>query len=80
MAKYAPNKENAHELMEYLSSEEAQTLYASLNMEYPVNTKVEPSELVKSWGEFTADSLPLTTVVKYQATAYKLLDEVKFDL
>uniref|UniRef100_UPI0025FF8744 Fe(3+) ABC transporter substrate-binding protein n=1 Tax=uncultured Paraglaciecola sp. TaxID=1765024 RepID=UPI0025FF8744 len=80
MAKYAPNKENALALMEFLSSEKAQSLYASLNMEYPVNTKVEPSELVKSWGEYTADSLPLTTVVKYQSAAYKLLDEVKFDL
>lgn len=80
MAKYAPNKENALALMNFLSSEQAQSLYASLNMEYPVNTKVEPSEMVKSWGEYTADSLPLTTVVKHQAAAYKLLDEVKFDL
>jgi iron(III) transport system substrate-binding protein len=80
MAKYAPNKENALALMDFLSSEKAQSLYASLNMEYPVNVKVEPSEIVKSWGEFKADTLPLTTVVKYQATAYKLLDEVKFDL
>jgi len=80
MAKYAPNKENALALMEYLSSEKAQSLYAALNMEYPVNTMVQSSELVKSWGKFSADSLPLTTVVKYQAAAYKLLDEVKFDL
>ncbi|PHS23920.1 MAG: iron ABC transporter substrate-binding protein [Methylophaga sp.] len=80
MTKYAPNKENALALMAFLSSEKAQGLYASLNMEYPVNPIVEPSETVKSWGEFKADSLPLTTVVQYQAAAYKLLDEVKFDL
>ncbi|PHS69681.1 MAG: iron ABC transporter substrate-binding protein [Methylophaga sp.] len=80
MAKYAPNKENARALMIFLSSEQAQQLYASLNMEYPVNPKVEPSELVNAWGDFKADNLPLTTIVKYQATAYKLLDEVKFDL
>jgi iron(III) transport system substrate-binding protein len=80
MTKYAPNKENALALMAFLSSEKAQGLYASLNMEYPVNPTVDPSETVKSWGEFKADSLPLTTVVQHQATAYKLLDEVKFDL
>lgn len=80
MTKYAPNKENALALMAFLSSEKAQGLYASLNMEYPVNPTVDPSEIVKSWGEFKADSLPLTTVVQHQATAYKLLDEVKFDL
>lgn len=80
MAKYAPNKSNALALMNFLSREKAQSLYASLNMEYPVNTKVEPSEIVKSWGDYKADALPLTTIVKHQKTAYKLLDEVKFDL
>lgn len=80
MAKYAPNKDNALALMAYLSSDKAQQLYASLNMEYPVNPKVEASELVQSWGCFKADSLPLTTIVQHRATAYKLLDQVKFDL
>lgn len=80
MAKYAPNRENALALMNFLSSEKAQGLYASLNMESPVNPAVEPSEIVKSWGDYKADVLPLTTIVKHQKTAYKLLDEVKFDL
>jgi iron(III) transport system substrate-binding protein len=80
MAKYAPNKANALKLMNFLSSENAQGLYASLNMEYPVNVNVESSEMVKSWGEFKSDILPLTTIVKYKTAAYKLLDEVKFDL
>ncbi len=80
MTKHAPNKENALALMIFLSGKKAQSLYASLNMEYPVNVNVAPSEIVQSWGEFKADSLPLTTVVKYKTDAYKLLDEVKFDL
>jgi len=80
MAKYAPNKENALALMNFLSNEQAQSLYASLNMEYPVNTKVEPSEIVKSWGDYQADTLSLTTIAKYHTAAFKLLDEVKFDL
>jgi len=49
-------------------------------MEYPVNPAVEPSEMVKSWGEFEADALPLTETAKHRQTAYRLLDEVKFDL
>jgi len=80
MTQYAPNRDNALALMNFLSSEKAQSLYASLNMEYPVNSKVAPSKMVQSWGEFKADDLPLTTVVNYQFDAYKLLDEVKFDL
>lgn len=80
MAKYSPNKDNAKKLMAFLASEEAQSLYAALNMEYPVNPAVEPSEMVKSWGEFKADALPLSDTVKYRQNAYRLLDEVKFDL
>jgi iron(III) transport system substrate-binding protein len=80
LAKYAPNKQNAEKLMAFLSGEQAQSLYAALNMEYPVNPAVEPSEMVKSWGEFKTDNLPLSETVKYRQTAYKLLDEVKFDL
>jgi iron(III) transport system substrate-binding protein len=80
MTKYAPNKANTQKLMTFLSSETAQALYAEINMEYPVNPKVTPSKEVQSWGDFKSDTLPLTETVKYRQTAYKLLDEVKFDL
>ena len=80
MAMHAPNRAEAEQLMAYLSSDTAQMLYAQMNMEYPVNPAVEPSEMVKSWGEFEADALPLTETAKHRQTAYRLLDEVKFDL
>lgn len=80
MTKYAPHKKNTQQLMAFLTSDKAQSLYAEINMEYPVNPNVEPSELVKSWGEFKADDIALTEIVKHRQTAYKLLDEVKFDL
>lgn len=80
MTKYAPNKAEAKQLMAYLSSDKAQALYAEMNMEYPVNPAVKPSQLVQSWGDFKADVLPLTETVKHRQTAYKLLDEIKFDL
>ena len=80
MAKYAPHKENALLLMNFLSGKKAQQLYASLNMEYPVNKDVAPSEMVESWGKFKADPLPLRSIVDHWPAAYKLLDEVEFDL
>lgn len=80
LAKHAPNADKALQLMQFLSDQQAQSMYASMNMEYPVNPKVEPSDLVKSWGTFKADSLPLSDLVKYRERAYILLDEVKFDL
>jgi iron(III) transport system substrate-binding protein len=80
LAKYAPNKANAIQLMEFLSADLAQQLYAQVNYEYPVNAGVEPSKLVASWGEFKADKLPLAEIAKQHKAAVKLLDEVKFDL
>ncbi|ASO28450.1 iron ABC transporter substrate-binding protein [Vibrio anguillarum] len=80
MAKYAPNKENAVKLMEFLTSDKAQHMYADVNFEYPVKAGVERSALVASWGDFKADQLPLEKIADNHAAAIKLLDEVKFDL
>ena len=80
LAKYAPNKENAVKLVEYLSGDHAQQMYAELNHEYPVKQGVASSKLVQSWGSFTADELPLEKVAENYDKALKLVDEVKFDL
>lgn len=80
MAKYAPNKESAVKLMEFLTSDKAQHMYADVNFEYPVKAGVERSALVASWGDFKADPLPLEKIADNHAAAIKLLDEVKFDL
>lgn len=80
VGKYAPNKANAVKLLEYLSGEQAQELYADLNSEYPVKPGVKPSKLVASWGTFRADKLPLVTIAENYDKALKLIDEVQFDL
>ena len=80
MAKYAPNQENALKLMEFLTGDKAQQMYAEVNYEYPVKEGVKRSELVASWGDFKADEVSLDKVAQYHSTAIKLLDEVKFDL
>lgn len=80
IAKYAPHKKSAQALLEFLSSKSAQNLYAELNMEYPVSLKAQPSALVKSWGEFKEDNLPLEKVAQYRKQALKLIDKVHFDL
>lgn len=80
IAKYAPNKANAVKLVEYLSGDKAQQLYAEKNHEYPVKENVPASKLVQSWGSFTADKIPLEKVAENYDKALKLIDEVKFDL
>lgn len=79
VTKNAPNKDNAIKLIEFLVSNEAQGLYASVNHEYPVNPKVEPSATVKSWGTLKADSLPLTEISKHRKQASEIVDKVNFD-
>ncbi len=80
MAKHAPNAENAKALMEFLVSVPAQELYAETNMEYPVREGVKVSDIVASWGKFSADKLPLEALAQHRKTALMLLDKVKFDL
>lgn len=80
LTKYAKQPEAAVKLLEFLSGELAQQMYAEANMEYPVNPAVQPSELVSSWGQFKADSLPVYKLAKHHKDAVRLLDQVKFDL
>jgi iron(III) transport system substrate-binding protein len=79
MAKNAPNHDNALKLMEFLASDEAQRLYADGNFEYPVNSSIQPSEIVKAWGSFTPDSLDIAEVARFEVDAARLVDEVQFN-
>ena len=58
------------------SGEEAQKLYAEANYEYPVNPKVEPSELLKSWGSFKEQEIPLNVLGNFNTDAVRLFGEV----
>ncbi len=79
LAKYAPNRDNAVKLIEFLSSDEAQRIYAETNFEYPVKPGVPWSDRVKSWGEFKADTISLDRIAKARDAASKLVDEVRFN-
>ena len=79
MTKSAPNRENALKMMEFLSSPEAQEIYAHANFEYPVAPGTEADELVESWGSFEADELNLMELAGYRGEALRLIEEVDFD-
>ncbi|ANB36141.1 iron ABC transporter substrate-binding protein [Rhodovulum sulfidophilum] len=79
MTKAAPNREEALQFMEYLTSDHAQEIYAEVNYEYPVVPGTEPSDLVKSWGSFTADDVNLIALSRDRAAALRLVEEVDFD-
>ncbi|WP_341303996.1 extracellular solute-binding protein [Pseudomonas sp. TMP25] len=74
VTKYAPNAEAAQKLLEWMTSEEAQALFAGLNQEFPANPKVPASKEVQAWGTFKADAIPVEVAGKRQAEAIMLMD------
>lgn len=75
LAKHAPNKENAIRLLEFLLSDKAQEKFAQANNEYPVVNGIAENDLLKSWGEFKRDSLPLSNLGEYNEEALKVFNE-----
>ena len=78
VTKHAKNPAGAQKLLEWLSSEAAQGDFAGINMEYPVNPKVQPSEVVKAWGEFKGDSLNVGDLGRLQTVAIRLMDRAGY--
>jgi iron(III) transport system substrate-binding protein len=78
ITQYAKNRNAAIDLLEWLSSPEAQQQFAALNMEYPVNPTVSPDPMVATWGEFRADDLNVTMAGELQTQAIKLMDRAGY--
>lgn len=76
IVKNSKNKVNAIKFLEFLIDPKAQELFAKANYEYPVNPKVQPSDLLKSWGEFKEDKTPLEAFGKHNANAVKVFNNV----
>lgn len=79
MTAASPNADDALKLMEFLTSADAQKIYAELNFEYPLLDGVEVSELVQSWGTFTADDTPLIDIAGFRSDALKMVERANFD-
>lgn len=76
VTKYAPNKDNAIKLLEFLSEPESQQILANINFEYPVNPNVEVSNLLKEWGTFKTDGLNLSKLGEKNSEAVIIFDKV----
>jgi len=79
MTKASPNREAALKLMEFLSSPQAQEIYAKANYEYPIAEGTDADPLVQSWGSFTPDEVNLMTLAGNRDAALKLIETVDFD-
>ncbi|MFL1404946.1 Fe(3+) ABC transporter substrate-binding protein [Marinobacter sp. M1N3S26] len=75
----APNRDNAIKLMEFLSGDEAQQIYAEANSEFPANPEVPATGIVAEWGELNADTLSLQTIAENADKAVRMVDRVDYD-
>jgi iron(III) transport system substrate-binding protein len=74
----ADNVEGAKALLEWLSSDEAQALFASLNMEYPANPALPLDPVVDAWGGYMANPMNVAVYGERQAEAIKLMDRAGY--
>ncbi len=78
ITRHAKNPAGAIKLLEWLSSEKAQNLYADVNLEYPVNAKVKSDPAVAAWGGFKQNLINVKEAGRLQAKAVKLMDRVGY--
>jgi iron(III) transport system substrate-binding protein len=75
---HARNRAGAIKFLEYLSSVEAQQMFANVSMEYPVNPKAETHPIVRAWGPFKQDDINIAAAGEFQAAATKLSDRAGY--
>jgi iron(III) transport system substrate-binding protein len=72
------NTSAAIAFLEWLSTEEAQQIFADVNMEYPVNSGVSVNAAVASWGSFKQSKFNLKKAGVNQAAAIRLMDRAGY--
>lgn len=75
---HAKNREAAIRFLEWLSSREAQALFAGVDLEFPANPKVQPDAITANWGSFRQDGINLSEAGRRQADAVRLMDRVGY--
>lgn len=78
VTRHAKNPQAALRLLEWLSSEKAQNLYADANLEYPVNPAVKPDPVVANWGSFKQNNINVAKAGELQAAAVRLMDRAGY--
>ena len=72
----ADDPEAAVRLLEFLTSPDAQRMFAQATKEFPVNPEVEPTGLLQSWAGFRADTLNLSVLGEQNDRAVRIFGQV----
>lgn len=79
VTKSAKHVQDAVKFLEFLSSDNAQSIFAAQNFEYPLKAGVALDPMVASWGAFKADDRNLAEIVAQHTEAARMMDRVAFD-
>lgn len=78
VARYSKQPAEARKFIEWLSSPEAQNLFADLNHEYPANPQVLPDPKVARWGQFKQDVINVSVAGSNQRRAIMLMQRAGY--
>jgi iron(III) transport system substrate-binding protein len=79
IAKNAPHKQEAVQLLEYLTGPEAQAMLADGNFETPIRAGVAQPAVLAAFGTVVPDSVTPAQIAAGRTTASKLVDQTGFD-
>jgi iron(III) transport system substrate-binding protein len=75
---HAKNRAHAIRLIEFLTSPEAQQMFADANFEYPANPQAGVNPVIGKWGRFRQDDTNVAAAGEFQAAATRLADRVGY--
>ncbi|HEX8232048.1 MAG TPA: extracellular solute-binding protein [Caulobacteraceae bacterium] len=75
VAAHAPHRAEALRFLEFLTTDQAQHIFAGANHEFPAVATVEPPPDVKAISRFKADPMPVTVYGRRQAEAQAVFDQ-----
>lgn len=78
VTRHAKNEKGAVKLLEWLSSDKAQNLFADVDLEYPANPNVKPVAQVAAWGTFKSNTVNVAKAGELQVEAVKLMDRAGY--
>ena len=78
IVRHSKNYAAAVALLEWLSQGEAQRMFADLNLEYPISSKVARNAIVQGWGDFKASNMSLARIGAMQKDAIKVMDRAGY--
>ncbi|WP_347359126.1 extracellular solute-binding protein [Bdellovibrio sp.] len=73
--KTSKNAKNAQKLLEFLSGDHAQNIYAAANKEFPVNPTVKADTVLAAWGPFKNEGTNLSVWATHSKDATRIADK-----